>query len=194
MSLITIPLHNYKLSLCGVTECWNPLFFLFRSSSFGKWVHVFPRERGSSGLPSNCLSSWTRLRGPLLQPVCITIWFDNARHRWGGKVSALHVATEYSWYDVLTAHRHCFHLNNVLLSWFYIVTCTWNCLLMDMCVFHMWHQITWCTEIHVRRDCKDYLNLHVWVLRMWIYHLFLFIWTWEIRKSLLAVFWCSPRQ
>lgn len=26
MSLIPILFHNYKLSLCGVTECWIPLF------------------------------------------------------------------------------------------------------------------------------------------------------------------------
>jgi hypothetical protein len=139
-------------------------FFLFRSSTFGKWIHVFPRERGSSGLPSRCLSSWTRLRGPLLQPVRITIWFDNARHRWGGEVSALHVATEYSWYDAVTVTRHCFHLNNVLLSWFYIVSCPWNCLLPDVSVFQGWHQTTWHTEIRIRRHCKDYLDLHVWVL------------------------------
>ena len=98
---------------------------------------------------------------------------------------------QYSWYGAVTFTRHCFHLNNVLLSWFYIVTCTWNCLLMDVSIFHGWHQTTWHTEIHIRRDTKEYLSLHMWVPRMWIDHLFLFILMWEVCKSFLAVFWSS---
>jgi hypothetical protein len=114
---------------CYCAEYQILLFFIFRSPSFRKWVHVFPWERRSSGLPGCCLSSRTRLRRPLLQPVCITIWFNNTCHWWGGKVSAQCVMTENSWCSVTVAGR-CLHLvvssSHVLISWLaHDIVCWW---------------------------------------------------------------------
>jgi hypothetical protein len=149
MSLIPTLLHNYKLSLCRVSDCWNPVFsFSDRLHSESGYMSS-PERGGPRSYPAAAYPPGPGYEDPYYSQYAsrsgsITPVIDEEA-RW------VHRMLQQVIVDMMLLTL------GIVSTWItscchgFILWLAHSCLLLNVSIFCGWHETTWHTEIHIKQ-------------------------------------------